>query len=343
MDPLEELIDTQADASVVWAIYGGGFAISVVFQFLCFLVAYKLQTEHFYDLMGGVNSLILVAWSVLYKSGSKSFSSASSTRLWTVSCLFSLSRFWLLSFLWWRAGARGGDSRFETVKPFFFRFLAAWMVQAIWVFAIAMPMLFVNGFPRPAALSSGLDYFCAFCFPLALFMQISSDVQKAIWVAKGREGGFCTSGLWRYSRHPNYFGEILMWWCGWGFTVALWKDSDNGTIIAQGVLGVLSPLITTIILMFVSGLPLAEGQNLARYMKHANYSEYRDGTSILVPIPGYRYLPGFVKRTLLCEWTMYQYKPPAAADEGSGYVSPEVSNPAEEEGIDPERTSALEV
>jgi len=318
MDPMQE-------SDVIWTIYGGGFAISVVFQFLCFLVAFKYQTEHYYDLMGGVNSLILVAWSLLYKSSDKVFSGAASSRLWIFAGFFSLSRIWLLTFLWWRAGARGGDKRFETMKPFFFRFLTAWMLQAVWVFCIAMPMLFVNGFPGGSEINTGLDYFCVIAFPVGLLMQISSDVQKAQWVAAGRKGGFCTSGLWSYSRHPNYFGEILMWWCGWGFTIALWKDTDNGTIITQGVLGVLSPLITTILLMFVSGLPLAEGQNLARYMKHAGYAEYRDGTSIMVPLPGYRYLPGFIKRTLFCEWDMYQYKAPPASDEGTGYVSPEVS------------------
>jgi steroid 5-alpha reductase family enzyme len=205
-------MDSQEDADVIWTIYWGGFVISVGFQFLCFLVAFKLQTEHFYDLMGGVNSLLLVVWSLLYEKGNKVFTGPSSSRLWAVACLFAISRFWLLAFLWWRAGARGGDTRFETIKPHFFQFLAAWMTQAVWVFAIAMPMLFVNGFPGGSAIHTALDYFCVVGFPFGLLLQISSDVQKAYWVSNGRKGGFCTVGWWKYSRHPNYFGEILMWW-----------------------------------------------------------------------------------------------------------------------------------
>jgi steroid 5-alpha reductase family enzyme len=313
-------MDFQGDAGVLWTIYWGGLVISVVFQFACFLVAFKLQTEHFYDLMGGVNSLILVAWSLLYKNGNKDFSGASSSRLWAFSILFAISRFWLLAFLWWRAGARGGDSRFETIKKDFFQFLACWMLQATWVFCIAMPMLFVNGFPGPSGLHTGLDYFCVFCFPLALLTQITADIQKAHWVAAGREGGFCTVGLWKYSRHPNYFGEILMWWCGWGFTVALWYDSSSSRLIIQGILGVLSPLVTTILLLFVSGMPTAEGQNLKRYMRHDGYKEYRESTSILVPLIGYGAIPTCLKSTFLCEWDMYRYKEPTEADEPGGYV-----------------------
>ena len=110
-----------------------------------FLVAFQLQTESFYDLMGGVNSLILVAWSLLYKRDIKSFDGGSASRKWTVTTLFALSRIWLLAFLCWRASARGGDGRFEELKKNFCQFLVTWMLQAIWVFSIALPMLLVNG------------------------------------------------------------------------------------------------------------------------------------------------------------------------------------------------------
>jgi steroid 5-alpha reductase family enzyme len=342
------------DAGVIWTIYGGGLSISVLFQFLCFVVAFKLQTEHFYDLMGGVNSLILVAWSLFYKNGDKDFSGASSSRLWFVASLFALSRFWLLAFLWWRAGARGGDSRFETIKPNFFQFLACWMLQAVWVFCIAMPMMMITGFPGAgqSGIHTELDIFCAVGFPLGFLIQVSSDVQKARWVANGRKGGFCTVGWWRYSRHPNYFGELLMWWCAWGLSVALWSDPDSGAAVAQGALAVLSPMVTTVLLLFVSGLPTAEGQNLARYMKNEGYAEYRDGTSILIPMVGYACIPACIKSTLLCEWNMYKYKEPTEAVESArGYVAPTtngdtVANPViVEEGEDAEegndRTSQL--
>ena len=43
--------------------------------------------------------------------------------------------------------------------------------------------------------------------------EVVADLQKTLWVRAGRRGGFCTAGVWHYSRHPNYFGEMLQWWC----------------------------------------------------------------------------------------------------------------------------------
>ena len=147
-------------------------------------------------------------------------------------------------------------------------------------------------------------------FALGLVIQVTSDAQKAQWVANGRAGGFCTVGFWKFSRHPNYFGEILMWWCSWGLTIALWEGSDNKSLVSQGALAVLSPIVTTVLLLFVSGLPLAEGQKLERYMGKEGYKDYRKNTSILVPCIGYAYIPACIQKTLLCEWDMYQYKEP---------------------------------
>ncbi len=78
-----------------------------------------------------------------------------------------------------------------------------------------------------------------------------------------------TSGLWKYSRHPNYFGEALLWWGV--FLIAL--EAVGGFLI------ILSPVLITVLVRYVSGVPLLE----RRYEKKEKYQEYAERTSIFIP------------------------------------------------------------
>ena len=75
-------------------------------------------------------------------------------------------------------------------------------------FPQSLPILMINGSDKPYDGFSVLDYVCIVAFALAVVIEVTADVQKAIWVKKGREGVFCTTGVWGFSRHPNYFGEV---------------------------------------------------------------------------------------------------------------------------------------
>lgn len=83
------------------------------------------------------------------------------------------------------------------------------------------------------------------------------------------KGMLMTQGLWKYSRHPNYFGEITMWW-------GLWVASI-GTIAS--VFGIISPLTITTLIVFVSGIPLLEES----LQKHPDFAAYKKRTSVLLP------------------------------------------------------------
>merc|ERR1712224_46981 len=85
---------------------------------------------------------------------------------------------------------------------------------------------------------SVLDYLSIIGFAFAVIVEILADIQKARWVKAGRKGNFCQVGIWKFSRHPNYFGEIFQWWCAWGFSFG----SGTGFTDVQWWLGVLSPL-----------------------------------------------------------------------------------------------------
>jgi len=295
-------------------ILGISAAITGGIQLLGFIVAYWLQTEKFYDVLGGINFLALGIYSSIdgqYEGGDWSDNS----RKVCATAIFSASRAWLLLFLAWRAHERGGDSRFDEVKNKFGMFLLYWFVQGIWVFCISLPVIFINSSDKDFDGLSVLDYICIVAFAFAVVFEIAADVQKSVWVKVGREGGFCQVGVWKFSRHPNYFGEMLQWWAAWGLAFG----SGSGWSDVQWWISILSPIITMQILLNTdgTGVPNANGKSLKRYYDRfpEEYTKYRKETSILLPMIGYKYVPMFFKRTIFFDFARFEYKP---EEEGQG-------------------------
>ena len=114
--------------------------ISIAFSFIYFNSNSKLQFQS----LGGINFLSIAIYSAIdgqYENNAF----FSSPRKVSFTAIFLLSRTWLLLFLAWRAHERGGDSRFDEIKPKFFSFLVAWVFQGVWVFTISLPVMLVNG------------------------------------------------------------------------------------------------------------------------------------------------------------------------------------------------------
>lgn len=270
-------------------------------QWTGWLVAYALETETFYDILGGLNYLYIA-----YAGYSRN-----QPRLTSMTCLFVISRGWLLLFLAWRAHSRKGDARFDGVKDNFALFGVYWTVQGFWVGLISLPLLVVQALGSTKALTAW-DQLMLLGFGAGIVMEVVADVQKTIWVEQGREGGFCTVGLWKYSRHPNYCGEIMQWLCAWLFSCFTAAASDSYTVPC--LVGSLSPIFTMHILLNTGGTGImhAEGKNLKRYYE-SDYSdefhEYWESTSPVVPMIGYKDIPVWVKSVFLFEWKRYEYKP----------------------------------
>jgi steroid 5-alpha reductase family enzyme len=169
------------------------------------------------------------------------------------------------------------DHRFDEMRDDPLRFARFWLLQAISVAVIMLPVTYLLGDGDPPGFGAwavaGIVVWLA-----GLVIETIADAQKSAFKAKEENRGrFVSSGLWKYSRHPNYFGEMLVWWGlfvyavpflhGWAFAVAI------------------GPVFITLLLLFVSGIPLLERRADEKHGADPAYREYKRRTSILVPLP----------------------------------------------------------
>jgi len=124
-------------------------------------------------------------------------------------------------------------------------------------------------------------------FLFGFLFQVVADTQKYSFRADPvNKDTFMSTGLWSISRHPNFFGEITMWWGAFLGAVPTIVAADSPGL---GWWTIISPLFTMVILLFGSGVPQAEGAALSRYHKTAEgaaaWADYRAQTSPIVPLP----------------------------------------------------------
>jgi steroid 5-alpha reductase family enzyme len=169
------------------------------------------------------------------------------------------------------------DHRFDEMRDNPLRFARFWLLQAISVAVIMLPVTYLLG--RDTASGFGLWAIAGTSiWVVGLVIEAVSDAQKSAFKGKDENRGrFIERGLWRYSRHPNYFGEILVWWGLFVFAVPVL----HGVAFAV----VIGPIFITLLLLFVSGIPLLERSADEKYGDDPAYREYKARTSILVPLP----------------------------------------------------------
>ncbi|KNC56164.1 uncharacterized protein AMSG_02181 [Thecamonas trahens ATCC 50062] len=284
-------------ALVTWCLQMTGFA-----------VAYTCQFDKITDLLGATNFLLLQLM-LLFINASYS------TRQVVTAILISAWALRLSGYLFLRILTIGEDKRFEDRRDFL-PFLGFWTFQAIWVFVVSLPATFIAGIDDSDVSVKWWDAVAWIAFVIGLVIEAVADQQKfAFRNNSANKGKFCDVGLWSISRHPNYFGEILLWWAMFASGASVYHVSP-GTWSA-----VLSPIIITTLLLFVSGLPLLEKGSDERYGHTHGYAAYKKRTPILIPFPPPLYngcSPG-LKALCCCEWSWY------AADMELGTVTSSTS------------------
>ena len=219
------------------------FVIPLVLQGFFFLLASPWRTEKFYDASGALTHVALLLAS--FKA------STQTTPRQVINCVLALV--WctrLGTFLFSRILRDKEDARFTQFKESFSTFSIPWSLQAVWVFLLQLPILIANTTSQPLMLGTR-DVVGWMLWVTGFYFETVADAEKEAFRSDAaNRGRYIDSGLWRYSRHPNYFGEILMW-------VGL-CTSCSVTFTGWSQLGWLSPAFNTALLLLVSGVPLVE-------------------------------------------------------------------------------------
>ena len=232
-------------------------------QWLSFIPAFIFQTEKFYDLTGSITYLTAVFYT-LYVTGSNNLSD-----LIIVACV-AVWAIRLGSFLFMRIHKAGEDRRFRTIKPNFTRFLMTWTLQGMWVSMCLLCVLTALS-SYSGVIMNSIFFIGLIVFILGLSIEIIADYQKTVFRRNiENKDKFITTGLWSLSRHPNYFGEILLW-----TGVAVMSISS-----LQGLqyITLISPIFVYILLVYISGIRILEDQAKKKWGHLDSFKEYLKNT-----------------------------------------------------------------
>jgi steroid 5-alpha reductase family enzyme len=245
--------------------------LAFAIQWIAFIPAYVFQTEKFYDLTGSLTYLSVIWYSLAVSSDQ--FTNLNGGNI-AIVLLISLWAIRLGSFLFMRIHHDGEDKRFRSIKPSASQFFMTWTLQGLWVSLCSMCAL------TAISSESGVVVNTLFYIGLVLFIygfsiEIIADKQKSKFrsIPENRDR-FITSGLWAKSRHPNYFGEIVLW-----TGIACISFSS-----LQGLqyLTLISPIFTYMLLVYVSGVRMLEDRADKKWGNNQTYIKYKDETSRLL-------------------------------------------------------------
>ncbi len=248
--------------------------LSFVINMFFFAFAAVFKTDKVTDFSYSLSFLLLTV--ILLISGTLPLSPVQLL----IGLAIALWAFRLGSYLFYRILKIGKDDRFDDKRGNFLVFLKFWLLQALAVWAIMLPFTVVLTNPQAVfpLLTSTVGFVL---FLTGLIIETVADMQKFSFKLKeANKHRWIESGLWGYSRHPNYFGEILLWW---GLFIVVVPNLTGWNLIT-----VVGPIFITLLLLFVSGIPLLEKSAEAKYGKLAEYQAYRESTSLLILWPSRR-------------------------------------------------------
>jgi steroid 5-alpha reductase family enzyme len=249
-------------------IFALAVAVVFVIQWVGFIAAYLLQTEMFFDLTGSITYIsvtIMAVW----------LSSVVDGRTILLLILVVIWAGRLGTFLFRRILKAGKDARFDDIKVSFVRFLNTWTLQGLWVtLTLAAALAAITTTNRTAL---GLfAIFGALVWIFGFAIEATADAQKNQFRADPENRGkFIDTGLWSWSRHPNYFGEIVLW--------------VGVAIIALPVLRgwqwvtLISPVFVALLLTRISGVPILEKRADEKWGGQEDYETYKERTPVLIP------------------------------------------------------------
>ena len=255
---------TLAGWPAMTALALGAFGI----QWLAFIPARLFQTERFYDLTGSITYIAVTLAAI-------SVATAPSGAQWLIAVMIFLWAGRLGSFLFRRIHAAGGDQRFDHIKVSSSRFFVAWTLQGAWVVMTSCAALTAILSAGPTAVGA-IYVIGAVMWVAGFVVEVVADQQKSRFRADpANYGRFINVGLWARSRHPNYFGEILLW-AGIAVMAIPYLSGTQWVVM-------LSPLFVYALLTRVSGIPTLVRRGQELWGDDPAYQAYVANTPRLVP------------------------------------------------------------
>lgn len=246
-------------------------SVGFVLHWLGFIPAYLFQTEHYFDLIGSISYVATVA---LAFALAPSFD----TRGLVVATLICVWAVRLGSFLFIRVKKAGQDRRFTQIKTKFFRFLLTWTLGGTWVF-ITMAAGLAAMTSQSQSPVDGFLVVGATLWVIGFGIEVVADQQKtAFRKDPANAEKFISSGLWSISRHPNYFGEIILWI---GIAVIALPVLEGWQWVT-----LVSPVFVSFLLLKVSGVPMLENNAESRWGNDPEFRQYKAKTPTLIPYFG---------------------------------------------------------
>ncbi|CAN1265671.1 hypothetical protein LINPERPRIM_LOCUS12310 [Linum perenne] len=242
--------------------------VTVGYQLMFFIITALFKFDKVTDFAGSTNFIVIAVLTIILK-GTWYFRQVVLTVLVVIWGL-RLGVFLLMRILQW-----GEDRRFDEMRSNFGKLAVFWTFQIRDIIGWIM-------------------------WSIGASFEATADQQKLTFKnSPDNRGKWCNVGVWKYTRHPNYFGEILLWWGIFVASAPVLKGAEW--------LVILGPIFLTLLLLFLSGLPLLEDSADKKYGNVAAYRMYKRRTSPLIPLPPslYEKLPSWFKATFLFELPLY--------------------------------------
>lgn len=251
----------------VFALCG---ALAFAINWAVFVPSNAARTEHYFDLTGAVTYVTVILVAVLLADDLDA-------RAVVVTAMVVVWALRLGSFLFRRVRRDGSDGRFDRIKLDPLRFLMTWTLQGLWVLlTVACALAIVTGTDREGF--GLLAVVGTVVWMIGFGLEVLADRQKSAFRQDpANSGRFITTGLWSWSRHPNYFGEITLWT---GIAIMAIPVLSGWRWVA-----LVSPLFVVVLLTRISGIPALERRGAKRWGDDAAYQEYVRATSVLIPRP----------------------------------------------------------
>ena len=243
--------------------------LAYIIHWVAYIPAYILQTEKFYDLTGSITYLCVVWFAFLssYQSISLNFGNL------ILALLISIWTIRLGIFLFMRIHKAGEDKRFRSIKTSATQFLMTFTLSGLWVTLCSMCALVAIS-SSDGIVMNAITYVGIILFIIGFGIEIIADNQKTAFRSiEANKDKFITSGLWAKSRHPNYFGEVLLW-----FAVAVISFSS---LEGLQLITLISPVFTYLLLVYVSGVRMLEDMNDKKWGNNEEYVNYKKNTPML--------------------------------------------------------------